>query len=126
MIPSHVVRRPSGSETGSFLALDLGGSNFRVCEVILDGNGIARTRQRKFVVSEELKTGTGTALFDFFADCVANFLIDIGNAEKERKLGFTFSFPVQQTSIKHGMFFGVAKYGVHDIQANCVPCLKVT
>ncbi|KAJ3416192.1 hexokinase A [Chytridiales sp. JEL 0842] len=102
MIPSHVVRRPTGSETGSFLALDLGGSNFRVCEVILDGNGIARSRQRKYTVSDQLKTGSGTALFDFFADCVAAFLQDIGSPEKERKLGFTFSFPVQQTSIKHG------------------------
>ncbi|KAJ3329667.1 hexokinase A [Blyttiomyces sp. JEL0837] len=102
MIPSHVTNRPTGNETGSYLALDLGGSNFRVCEVTLDGNGIARTRQRKYTVSDDLKTGSGVALFDFFADCVASFLHDIGDPMKERKLGFTFSFPVSQTSIKEG------------------------
>jgi hexokinase len=39
MIPSHVVRRATGQEKGQYLALDLGGSNFRVCEVNLEGNG---------------------------------------------------------------------------------------
>jgi hexokinase len=42
MIPSHVTRRPNGTETGTFLALDLGGTNFRVCEITLEGNGITR------------------------------------------------------------------------------------
>ncbi|KAJ3238209.1 hexokinase A, partial [Chytriomyces hyalinus] len=47
MIPTHVVRRPKGDETGSYLALDLGGTNFRVCEVTLDGRGGTRVRQSK-------------------------------------------------------------------------------
>ncbi|KAJ3331807.1 hexokinase A [Blyttiomyces sp. JEL0837] len=105
MIPSHVIRRPNGSEIGSFLALDLGGSNFRVCEVTLEGNGITRMRQRKYTVKEELKTGKGTDLFDFFAECVGSFLEEIETSAtkgKERKLGFTFSFPVHQTSINKG------------------------
>ncbi|KAJ3014953.1 hexokinase A [Thoreauomyces humboldtii] len=38
-IPSFVVRRPTGEEVGTYLALDLGGSNFRVCEVSLQGKG---------------------------------------------------------------------------------------
>ena len=33
MIPSFVDRRPNGLEQGSFLALDLGGTNFRVVQV---------------------------------------------------------------------------------------------
>ncbi|KAJ3190613.1 glucokinase [Irineochytrium annulatum] len=105
MIPSHVTTRPTGAETGSYLALDLGGSNFRVCEVTLEGNGITRMRQRKYTVSDELKTGTGEKLFNFFADCVATFLEEIETSAtkgKERKMGFTFSFPVSQTSINKG------------------------
>lgn len=42
MIPSHVVRRATGQEKGLYLALDLGGSNFRVCEVNLEGNGAGK------------------------------------------------------------------------------------
>ena len=33
MIPTHLTAVPSGEETGDFLALDLGGTNFRVLKV---------------------------------------------------------------------------------------------
>ncbi|KAJ1561747.1 hexokinase A [Cladochytrium tenue] len=124
MIPSHVIRRPNGNETGSFLALDLGGSNFRVCEVILEGNGITRMRQKKFTVREDLKTGGGAELFDFLADCVASFMAETENKfnkEERKKLGFTFSFPVQQTSINAGVLMSWTK-GFHasDVVGNDV------
>nr|KAJ3414653.1 hexokinase A [Polyrhizophydium stewartii] len=113
MIPSFVVNLPKGSETGTYLALDLGGSNFRVCEVTLEGAGSSgavsnvRMRQRKYVVSDDLKTGRGTDLFDFFADCVREFLVENGihatdPAHNELVLGFTFSFPCSQTAINKG------------------------
>ncbi|KAJ3191516.1 hexokinase A, partial [Irineochytrium annulatum] len=102
MIPSHVIRRPQGTEVGTFLALDLGGSNFRVCEVTLEGNGIARIRQKKFTVADDLKTGPGKNLFDFFADCVGGFLDETGTRHKPMKLGFTFSFPFSQPNIATG------------------------
>ncbi|KAI9100401.1 hypothetical protein DFS34DRAFT_614486 [Phlyctochytrium arcticum] len=106
MIPSYVERRPSGDETGTYLALDLGGSNFRVCEVTLLGKGQVRTRQKKFVVSEALKTGTGEQLFDFIADCVEQFMgeLNIGKDTK-LKMGFTFSFPVDQHALNKGNLF---------------------
>ncbi|KAJ3134860.1 glucokinase [Physocladia obscura] len=110
MIPTHVVRRPKGDEVGSYLALDLGGSNFRVCEITLDGRGGTRSRQSKHVVTDDLKTGTGAALFDFFADQVKHFLMNDGQNEysaeeiesRNYKLGFTFSFAVNQVSINKG------------------------
>ncbi|KAK9760317.1 hypothetical protein K7432_015801, partial [Basidiobolus ranarum] len=37
MIPTFVTGCPTGQEVGSYLALDLGGSNFRVCQVDLEG-----------------------------------------------------------------------------------------
>ena len=33
MLPTHLRKLPSGTETGSYLALDLGGTNFRVLKV---------------------------------------------------------------------------------------------
>ena len=33
MIPTHLTTVPTGQETGSYLALDLGGTNFRVLKV---------------------------------------------------------------------------------------------
>ena len=37
MLPSYVTTLPTGNETGCYLALDLGGTNFRVCQVHLTG-----------------------------------------------------------------------------------------
>ncbi|KAI8928966.1 hypothetical protein BC831DRAFT_500082 [Entophlyctis helioformis] len=106
MIPSYVVNLPSGTETGTVLALDLGGSNFRVCEVTLEGSGRSRMRQKKYTVSDDLKTGSGDKLFDFFAACVAEF---VGSASGDVKLGFTFSFPCLQTGLAKGTLINWTK-----------------
>lgn len=102
MIPSFVVSLPSGSEQGRVLALDMGGSNFRVIEACLEGSGRVRTKQRKFAISDEFKRAPGRKLFDFFADCVSNFIRDEKISGEALPLGFTFSFPVHQTAINSG------------------------
>ena len=103
MIPSYVVSLPTGNEVSTVLALDLGGSNFRVCQVAFEGQGRVRNTQRKYVVSESLKTGPVDQLFDFFAECVQKFLAEVNaDASLEAHLGFTFSFPVHQTAINAG------------------------
>ncbi|KAI8997925.1 hypothetical protein BC832DRAFT_535257 [Gaertneriomyces semiglobifer] len=103
MIPSYIVKRPTGDETGSYLALDLGGSNFRVCLVTFEGQGRARVRQSKHVVTEDLKVAHGDVLFGFFAECIETFLKEQGlDVAEERKLGFTFSFPIKQTAVNRG------------------------
>ena len=50
MIPTHLTSVPTGQETGSYLALDLGGTNFRVLKVciqlffvIVDDHGFIRS-----------------------------------------------------------------------------------
>ncbi|KIO23222.1 hypothetical protein M407DRAFT_78306 [Tulasnella calospora MUT 4182] len=106
MIPTYVSGVPDGSETGTFLALDLGGTNLRVCEVTLQGNHKFSLRQQKYKVSTELKTGEAKALFDYMADSVDHFLTDRAvDAENEETLhlGFTFSFPVEQSALDKGL-----------------------
>ncbi|ORZ12606.1 hexokinase-domain-containing protein [Absidia repens] len=104
MIPSFVTGRPSGTETGRYLALDLGGTNLRVCEFELKGHGKYSVHQQKYVVSDQLKTGEMRHLCDFIADCVDNFISESGadHLEDALQLGFTFSFPVLQTDINRG------------------------
>ena len=59
--------------------------------------------QKKYVVKEELRTGSGEELFDFFASTIKEFYEESGIESKAfRKLGFTFSFPCKQVSIKEG------------------------
>lgn len=103
MIPSF-IDKPKGNEAGEFLALDLGGTNFRVLTVKLDGKGNASVpAASKFAIPQKDMQGTGVALFDFIADCIDAFLtenhVDISETYD---LAFTFSFPVEQTGIAAG------------------------
>lgn len=104
MLPSYVTQLPTGREVGKYLALDLGGTNFRVCEVFLESQPQVRIRQKKFSIPESAKNADGERLFDFLADSVEAFLKDSGisSTETELELGFTFSFPVKQTGINSG------------------------
>ncbi|KAG2207749.1 hypothetical protein INT47_011869 [Mucor saturninus] len=104
MIPSFVTGRPTGQEKGKYLALDLGGTNLRVCEFELKGDGDFSVHQQKYVVAEELKTGDMRHLCDFIADCVDNFITEFGSHHVDHsiQLGFTFSFAVNQTDINRG------------------------
>jgi hexokinase len=95
MVPSFVTGVPDGSEKGTFLALDLGGTNLRVCEVRLFGEHKFEIKQQKYKISEELKQGQARVLFDYIADSVDAFLTDIGSQAEGNEplhLGFTFRY----------------------------------
>jgi len=105
MIPSFVTGTPNGTEKGTFLALDLGGTNLRVCQVQLHGDHTYDIQQQKYRVSDALKTGEASALFDYIAECVDTFLTgltDFNITGEYLHLGMTFSFPVEQTAIDKG------------------------
>src|SRR5215471_1269803 len=66
---------PNGKETGTFLAMDLGGTNIRACSVELKGDGTFNMLQLKAAVPSYLQTAqTSTELFGFIADHLKNFL----------------------------------------------------
>ena len=98
MIPSYVTDLPSGNETGAFWAIDVGGSNLRVLEVKLEGaHHMSRGRETKVTIPIETMQGPGPALFDFIADTVK-----AAGAPPGVAVGFTFSFPVEQTAVDAG------------------------
>ncbi|XP_044479484.1 hexokinase-1-like [Mangifera indica] len=110
MIISFVDSLPTGNEEGVYYALDLGGTNFRVLRVQLGGKGVRLVSQEFTEVSipPNLMTGTSVALFDYIAAELAKFVAQEGPEYKlppgrQRELGFTFSFPVMQTSITSGI-----------------------
>ncbi|KAK4704421.1 hexokinase, partial [Phenoliferia sp. Uapishka_3] len=112
MIPTYVHHVPNGSETGTFLALDLGGTNLRVCQVKLLGDHKWTMKQQKYRVSDALKQGEATALFDYIAGAIDQFLVQIGTGTHEDEklfLGFTFSFPVLQTALDAGTLINWTK-----------------
>ena len=122
-IPTFVTAVPNGTEKGLYMAVDLGGTNFRVCSVQLHGNSTFSLTQSKVAIPRELMVAkTSKELFSFLAKQVEFFLRQhheehyeghirrrraMSKGEGFRKeeifdLGFTFSFPVQQNGINRG------------------------
>nr|GLL17800.1 hexokinase-1 [Ipomoea trifida] len=109
MLISYVDNLPTGDEDGVFYALDLGGTNFRVLRVQLGGKagGIVHQEFTEASIPPNLMVGTADALFDYIAEKLANFVAEEEQKfnqppGRQRELGFTFSFPVMQTSINSG------------------------
>ena len=100
--PTFVTRLPSGREVGKFLALDLGGTNFRVLLIEIGARGRFVMESEVFAVQEALMTGTGAALFDHIASCLASFVTDKQLERENLPLGFTFSFPLIQEGLTVG------------------------
>ncbi|UYV75880.1 GCK [Cordylochernes scorpioides] len=98
MFPTFVRDVPNGTEQGKYLALDLGGTNFRVLLVELDGDR-CEMRNETYAVSHRLMVGPGKQLFDHIADCLAAFVEAQGLQGERLPLGFTFSFPLLQESL---------------------------
>lgn len=103
-----VMEYPDGTETGDYLALDLGGTNLRVVMVHLLGNHKIETQQSFYKLPEGIRTVKDrNILFGFMSDCLEKFLEDkhpTGIPEgKTFPLGFTFSYPATQRKINSGV-----------------------
>ncbi|TDL18251.1 hexokinase [Rickenella mellea] len=132
MIPTYVFGWPTGEEKGDFLAVDLGGTNLRVCLVTLQGEGKFEITQTKYRLTEEQKHGDGEKLFDFCAECLQTF-INTNTPEdgtglikpgQELALGFTFSYPCAQERIDHGQLIRWTKgFGAHNTEGRDVAAM---
>jgi hypothetical protein len=107
MNPTWVMSFPDGYETGTFLALDMGGTNLRVCEITLtDRKSEFDIIQSKYRMPEELKTGSSEELWEYIAACLQQFVeTHHGDLTKidALPLGFTFSYPATQNYIDEGI-----------------------
>ncbi|KAI3329647.1 glucokinase [Ustulina deusta] len=122
-IPTYVTGVPNGTEKGLYMAIDLGGTNFRVCSVHLNGDTTFNLTYSKVAIPKELMVAkTSKELFGFLAKQIELFLkthheehfeahVRRRKSAKAPKgyedenifqLGFTFSFPVQQFGINKG------------------------
>ena len=68
MIPSYVSRLPTGTETGTYLALDLSITCLKVAVVVtLVGFGKTNIDHKKYEIPVELKCGSVEKFFDWVA-----------------------------------------------------------
>lgn len=119
MLPSYQHTLPSGNERGDFLALDVGGSTFRIALIRLAGktkpgsDGLQIRRIRSFFIDEKIRGLKGQAFFDWMADRMADMLAQhsymSGTPEKPLLMGLTWSFPLLQTSPRTGQLLPMGK-----------------
>ncbi|XP_063712980.1 hexokinase-1-like [Symsagittifera roscoffensis] len=96
MLPTYVRALPNGSEQGRYVALDLGGTRFRVLIVTFhEGTTKDEVTSKWFDIPEKVMKGTGFQLFDYMAECIAIVVSENSLQDYELPLGFTFSFPCQ-------------------------------
>ncbi|EOA30392.1 hypothetical protein CARUB_v10013513mg [Capsella rubella] len=130
MLLTFVDDLPNGSETGTYYALHLGGSYFRIIRVHLGGQRSTLEVQdvERHSIPTSLMNSTSEVLFDFLASSLQMFIEkEVFNLSQpvKRELAFTFSFPVKQTSISSGVLikwtkgFAISEMAGEDI-AECL------
>ncbi|KAG9444755.1 hypothetical protein H6P81_016095 [Aristolochia fimbriata] len=132
MLLTFVENLPTGNEKGIYYGIDLGGTNFRVLRVHLEGQRSTTLKHEveRQPVPQHLMTGSSEELFDFIASALEQFVSqesnDYESRDQGRELGFTFSFPVKQTSVSSGLLIKWTKgFAIEDLVAKDVSeCLQ--
>lgn len=93
----------SGEEEGDFLALDLGGTNFRVLWIEMKNGVCAKSLSKNYNVPTETLRGPCIGVFNHLAESISTFMEEENIKDRHMQLGFTFSFPMIQESINKGI-----------------------
>ncbi|KAG7175053.1 hexokinase-1-like isoform X2 [Homarus americanus] len=109
MANTFIPELPDGTENGEYLALDLGGTHFRVIYAHMKNGKFDEEIVDYYHVPSEKRLGPGEELFDFLAECIANFIQKRQLGGRNFQLGFTFSFPMIQKSLDVGILVSWTK-----------------
>ncbi|CAI7594016.1 unnamed protein product [Penicillium glandicola] len=115
MLPSYDTALPAGSEKGTYLALDVGGSTFRVALIELNGRDeeVRILKVSSAYIDEKLKMLEGTQFFDWMAEQIETTLkevgTDYGRGDTPLAMGLSWSFPIEQTSHSSGLLIHMGK-----------------
>lgn len=85
-------------ETGSYLAVDLTGNQFRTLYLELKDGSVSCIKTKEFEIPVQVMTGQGVELFDFIAEGLSLFIKE-NKLEDGLPLGFTFNFKVVQSAL---------------------------
>lgn len=103
MLPSYNHQLPTGYETGTYLALDVGGSTFRVALIKLTRNADAKSDSeivsiRSFKIDQAVKQLQGILFFDWLAERVEETLsrhFEGHDPDNMLSTGMAWSFPIE-------------------------------
>ncbi|PNS15792.1 hypothetical protein CAC42_4244 [Sphaceloma murrayae] len=121
-LPSFHHTLPTGSERGTFLALDVGGSNFRLALISLNTRSHptedAQTRvlhTLTFPITASVRTLRGHAFFTWMSQRIAEMLSSAPSitasftASHPLQMGLAWSFPIHSTSQRSGYLLDMGK-----------------
>ncbi|KAL1968525.1 hypothetical protein VTN77DRAFT_1735 [Rasamsonia byssochlamydoides] len=116
MLPSYNHALPTGKEKGTYLALDVGGSTFRVALIELCGReeGMKILQVASSPIDNTVKSLEGTDFFDWMAEKIDSMLASVDeqygrDSKTPLALGLSWSFPIDQTSISSGRVIHMGK-----------------
>lgn len=115
MLPSYTHALPTGSEKGTYLALDVGGSTFRVALIELYGKDqeMRIVKVNSSYIDNSVKLLEGTKFFDWMASQIDTVLkevgADYGRGDTALPIGLSWSFPIDQTSVSSGLVIQMGK-----------------
>lgn len=115
MLPSFTHALPTGTEQGTFLAVDVGGSTCRVALVQLHGRGqVSVVRETAAVIDNPVKALEGTLFFDWMATRIDDMLLQVDasygrDPAQPLSMGLSWSFPVEQTAVNTGLVIHMGK-----------------
>lgn len=105
MLPSFNHTLPTGTENGNYLALDIGGTNFRIALVQLSGrredgqNGMRTVKMFSHCISRPIKELKGRKFFAWMAEKIGEALddVEITRIQQDQTLpmGVAWSFPIE-------------------------------
>ncbi|ORY14814.1 hypothetical protein BCR34DRAFT_478878 [Clohesyomyces aquaticus] len=118
MLPSYNHKLPTGLEQGTYLALDVGGSTFRVAVVELTGKqpgskSMRIVTMKSYTIDNSVRILRGHAFFDWMAEkiecAISDPQVKMINGATSLPMGLAWSFPVEQTSIRSGNLLDMGK-----------------
>lgn len=101
MLPSYNHQLPHGKERGTYLALDVGGSTFRVALVELSSSkenntGIKLDALRSYKINNAIKQLKGEAFFDWMAGKIGETISGHTRGKDDvLSMGLAWSFPIE-------------------------------
>jgi len=103
MLPSYNHTLPTGEEKGKYLALDVGGSTFRIALVNLTGksNGskMKIMKMNSYRIDNKVRELEGNAFFDWMAEHIHETLQDpivsTIQTDTPMPMGLAWSFPIE-------------------------------
>ncbi|KAH9872027.1 hypothetical protein J1614_006287 [Plenodomus biglobosus] len=118
MLPSYNDVLPTGRERGTYLALDVGGSTFRIALVELNGRqpntkNMRIVAMKSYKIDEKVRQRSGRQFFEWMAEKIQQALADpqlqSSTSTKSIPMGLAWSFPVEQTSIRRANLLDMGK-----------------